>query len=100
MLERFLTAVEKVAITSIFAFTDDYHFPRGKKAADVCSFIKAAKMAFPLVIHFKRDNTKFFRPSLTIAEVLPLKLEKYVDIVKQLCEKLEKRLGVNKHKNN
>ena len=92
-LQRFLEAVEKLSITSLFVFTNGHYVPRGLSAVDVRSVIFAAMMAAPLLIHFKRDDAAFFLPSLSNVEVLALHLEKYLDISEQLCEKLEKRSG-------
>ncbi|XP_041961552.1 apolipoprotein L4-like [Alosa sapidissima] len=90
-LQPFLEAVEKLAVTSLYAFTDDHHLPRGANAADVRSVIKAARMAAPRVIHFKRDDKAFFLPSLDIVEVLACQLGNYINNSKLICETLETR---------
>ncbi|XP_031416362.1 apolipoprotein L2-like [Clupea harengus] len=90
-LQRFLEAVEKLSVTSLFVFTNGHYLPRGLSAVDVRSVIFAARMAAPLLVHFKRDDAAFFLPSLSNVEVLAFYLEKYKDISEQLCEKLEKR---------
>ncbi|XP_076121851.1 uncharacterized protein LOC143102251 [Alosa pseudoharengus] len=90
-LQRFLEAVEKLAVTSLFVFTDGRYLPKGVNAADVRSVIFAARMAAPLLVHFKRDAS-FFLPSLNNVDVLALQLEKYIHISQQLCERIRERL--------
>ncbi|XP_076123047.1 uncharacterized protein apol isoform X2 [Alosa pseudoharengus] len=90
-LQRFLEAVEKLAVTSLFVFTDGRYLPKGVNAADVRSVISATRMAAPLLVHFKRDDAAFFLPSLNNVDVLALQLEKYIHISQQLFEQLEKR---------
>ncbi|XP_041940732.1 uncharacterized protein apol [Alosa sapidissima] len=90
-LQSFLEAVEKLAVTSFFVFTDCRYLPKGVNAADVRSVIFAARMAAPLLVHFKRDDAAFFLPSLNNVDVLAFQLEKYIRISLQLFEQLEKR---------
>ncbi|XP_062387705.1 uncharacterized protein apol [Sardina pilchardus] len=90
-LQHFLEAVEKLAVTSLFVFTDSRYLPKGVNAADVRSAIFAARVAAPLLVHFKRDDAAFFLPSLNNVEVLTFQLDKYIRISQQLFEKLEKR---------
>ncbi|KAG9340371.1 hypothetical protein JZ751_021484, partial [Albula glossodonta] len=90
----FLEAVEKLAVTSLSVFREGNplcQLPRGTSAADVCVVISAAMKACPLLIHFQRNNGEFFLPSLANADVLALQLEKYVEITKDLCERLQER---------
>ncbi|XP_063045203.1 apolipoprotein L4 isoform X1 [Engraulis encrasicolus] len=90
-LRCFLNAVEELAVTSLFVFTNGDYLPKGMKAADVRSVIFAARMAAPLLVHFKRDDMSFFLPSLNNVEVLLFHLDKYIRISQQICEGLEKR---------
>ncbi|XP_062387704.1 uncharacterized protein LOC134076595 [Sardina pilchardus] len=91
-LQHFLEAVEKLAVTSLFVFTDSRYLPKGVNAADVRSVIFAARVAAPLLVHFKRDDAAFFLPSLNNVEVLTFHLEKYIHISQQLCERIRERL--------
>ncbi|XP_030623939.1 apolipoprotein L2-like [Chanos chanos] len=90
-LHHFLDAVEILAVTSLFVFTEDSFLPKGVSAADVRSVISAARLASPLLIHFKRDPAAFFSPFLSNVEVLAFHLDKYMRISQQLCERMEKR---------
>ncbi|XP_030623944.1 uncharacterized protein LOC115807215 [Chanos chanos] len=90
-LHLFLDAVEILAVTSLFVFTEDSFLPKGVSAVEVQSVISAARLASPLLIHFKRDPAAFFLPFLSNVEVLAFHLDKYIRISQQLCEKLEKR---------
>ncbi|XP_030623943.1 uncharacterized protein LOC115807213 [Chanos chanos] len=90
-LHLFLDAVEILAVTSLFVFTEDSFLPKGVSAADVRSVISAARLASPLLIHFKRDPAAFFSPFLSNVEVLAFHLDKYMRISQQLCEIMEKR---------
>lgn len=91
-LQRFLEAVEKLAVTSLFMFTDGYQLLTGVSPADVRSIIFAARVAAPLLVHFKRDDAAFFLPNLNNVEVLAIQMEKYIHIFQQLCEWIRGRL--------
>ncbi|XP_030623942.1 apolipoprotein L1-like [Chanos chanos] len=90
-LHLFLDAVEILAVTSLFVFTEDSFLPKGVSAASMRSVISAARLASPLLIHFKRDPAAFFSPFLSNVEVLAFHLDKYMHISQQLCERMEKR---------
>ncbi|KAI7802976.1 putative apolipoprotein L4 [Triplophysa rosa] len=90
-LEHFLDAVEKLAVTSLFVFTSRSFLPKGESPASVRSVITAARMASPLLIHFKRNNETFFLPILNNVDVLAFQLDKYIRTTQQLCEKMEKK---------
>ncbi|KAI1884502.1 hypothetical protein AGOR_G00227040 [Albula goreensis] len=92
----FLEAVEKLAVISLSVFREGNplcQLPRGTSAADVCAVISAAMRTCPLLIHFQRNNSKFFLPSLANADVLALQLEKYVEVTKDLCERLQESIS-------
>lgn len=91
-MQRFLEAVEKLAVTSLSVFPDSHRLPNGMSPAAVRSVIFAARMAAPLLVHFKRDDAAFFFPSLNNVEVLAFQLDKYICISQQLCERIGKRL--------
>ncbi|XP_061080687.1 uncharacterized protein LOC133115005 [Conger conger] len=97
-LTLFLEAVEKLAVTSLSVFEEENpvcQLPEGVSADAVCSVITAARRACPLLIHFKRDDGKFFMPSLVNVDLLTFQLDKYLRVSQELCEKLQKRLDRN-----
>lgn len=61
----FMDAVERLVVTSVFVFADENREP-----ASVRAVITSARMACPLLIHFKRDASAFFSPCLLNVEVL------------------------------
>lgn len=72
-LDCFMDAVERLVVTSVFAFADENQFcplPQGREPASVRAVITSARMACPLLIHFKRDASAFFSPCLLNVEVL------------------------------
>ncbi|XP_017568794.2 uncharacterized protein LOC108436679 [Pygocentrus nattereri] len=84
-LHHFLDAVEKLAVTSPFVFTDEVSLTRGVSPATVRSVILTARTVSPLLIHFKRDDGAFFLPSLHNLDILAFQLEKYIRITQELC---------------
>ncbi|KAF5888406.1 apolipoprotein L4-like [Clarias magur] len=90
-LHHFLDAVEKLAVTSLFVFMGESFMPKGVSSMSVRSVISAARMASPLLVHFKRDAEAFFLPNLYNIEVLAFQLDKYIRVTQQICEKMEKR---------
>ncbi|XP_051994415.1 uncharacterized protein LOC127652340 [Xyrauchen texanus] len=90
-LDHFLDAVEKLTVTSLFVFTGQSFLPKGESPASVRAVITAARMACPLLIHFKRNSKDFFLPVLSNVDVLAFQLDKYIRITKQLCERMEKK---------
>uniref|UniRef100_A0A4W5PFD2 Apolipoprotein L n=1 Tax=Hucho hucho TaxID=62062 RepID=A0A4W5PFD2_9TELE len=94
-LDCFMDAVERLVVTSVFAFADENQLcplPQGREPASVRAVITSARMACPLLIHFKRDASAFFSPCLLNVEVLHVYLENYMNISEQLCE----RMGLGK----
>ncbi|XP_036446291.1 uncharacterized protein LOC118821678 [Colossoma macropomum] len=89
-LQPFLDAVERLAVTSLFVFTDEIFLPRGVSAEAVRSVISAARTVSPLLIHFKRDDGAFFLPKLGNMDVLAFQLDKYVRITQELCDRISK----------
>ncbi|KAF4092579.1 hypothetical protein AMELA_G00022540 [Ameiurus melas] len=89
-LQHFLDAVEKLAVTSLFVFMGESFMPKGVNSMSVRSVISAARIVCPLLIHFKRDTSAFFRAILSNVEVLAIQLDKYIRITQQICEKMEK----------
>uniref|UniRef100_A0A3B4D6Z4 Uncharacterized protein n=1 Tax=Pygocentrus nattereri TaxID=42514 RepID=A0A3B4D6Z4_PYGNA len=77
-LQRFLDAVEKLAVTSLFVFIDEIFLPKGVSAEAVRSVISVARKMSPLLIHFKRDDGAFFLPSFDNLDVLVFQLHKYM----------------------
>ncbi|KAJ8254408.1 hypothetical protein COCON_G00210200 [Conger conger] len=93
-LAPFLEAVETLAVTSISVFEEGSplcRLPAGAGVAAVRSLVAAAKRACPLLIHFQRDSGDFFLPNLVNADALIFQLEKYLDVSRELCEKLQDR---------
>ncbi|KAM9434118.1 uncharacterized protein Hap1MRO34_002766 [Clarias gariepinus] len=90
-LHYFLDAVEKLAVTSLFVFMGESFMPKGVSSMSVRSVISAARMASPLLVHFKRDAGAFFLPNLYNIEVLAFQLDKYIRVTQQICEKMEKK---------
>ncbi|XP_061080640.1 uncharacterized protein LOC133114956 [Conger conger] len=93
-LTLFLEAVEMLAVTSLSVFEEENpvcQLPEGVSADAVRSVITAARRACPLLIHFKRDNSEFFLPSLVNVDLLAFQLDKYLRVSQELCEKLQKR---------
>ncbi|XP_073712750.1 uncharacterized protein [Misgurnus anguillicaudatus] len=89
-LDHFLDAVEKLTVTSLNVFTDQSVLPNWENPANVRSVITAARMASPLLLHFKRNNKSFFRPILNNVDVLAFQLDKYIQITQQLSMKMER----------
>ncbi|XP_055762574.1 uncharacterized protein LOC129839289 [Salvelinus fontinalis] len=99
-LEYFMDAMERLVVTSVFVFADENRLcplPQGREPSSVRAVITSARMACPLLIHFKRDASAFFSPCLLNVEVLYVYLENYIHISEQLCERM--RLGnvMNQH---
>ncbi|KAG1967839.1 apolipoprotein L2 [Pimephales promelas] len=90
-LDHFLDAVEKLTVTSLFVFTGRSFLPKGESPESVRSVITAARMASPLLIHFKRNAETFFLPSLNNLDVLAFQLDKYIRITEKICERMEKK---------
>lgn len=87
-LRSFLDAVERLVVTSLFVFTDEH---MGANATRVNLIISAARMAAPLLVHFKRDDAAYFFPSLNNTEMLAFQLNKYIDNLQKICEKMAVR---------
>ncbi|XP_041718499.1 uncharacterized protein LOC121550340 isoform X1 [Coregonus clupeaformis] len=95
-LDYFLDAMECLAVTCLFVFEENRFLclPLGTSPASVQAVIIAARIACPLLIHFKRDAKAFFMPSLLNVEVLAFQLDRYIQISQQLCKRMEKRLQI------
>ncbi|CAB1342049.1 unnamed protein product [Coregonus sp. 'balchen'] len=91
-LDYFLDAMECLAVTCLFVFEENRFLclPLGTSTASVQAVIIAARIACPLLIHFKRDAKVFFMPSLLNVEVLAFQLDRYIQISQQLCKRMEK----------
>ncbi|KAM8724790.1 uncharacterized protein AB9X84_004352 isoform 2-T2 [Acanthopagrus schlegelii] len=96
-LDRFLEAVEKLAVTSLHVFMEEnqvLHLPQGISLKRVQAVIIAARQICPLLLEFKRDASDFFLPKIQNVEVLSDQLEKYIKTTWKICVKLEKSLYV------
>ncbi|XP_061080661.1 apolipoprotein L5-like [Conger conger] len=94
-LTPLLEAVEMLAVTSLSVFEEENpvcQLPEGVSADAVRSVITATRRACPLLIHFKRDDSEFFMPSLVNVDLLTFQLENYLKVSQELCEKLQIRL--------
>nr|XP_046272009.1 uncharacterized protein apol [Scatophagus argus]XP_046272010.1 uncharacterized protein apol [Scatophagus argus]XP_046272011.1 uncharacterized protein apol [Scatophagus argus] len=92
-LDRFLDAVEKLAVTSLPVFMEEnqaLHLPEGISRENVQVVITAARRICPLLLEFKRDASGFFCPRLQNVEVLAYQLDKYIQTTQIICNKLEK----------
>ncbi|XP_027141434.1 uncharacterized protein LOC109140947 [Larimichthys crocea] len=92
-LERFLDAVEKLAVTSLHVFTQEnqvLHLPEGISPEQVQVVIAAAQLICPLLLEFKRDASVFFLPKLQNVEVLSYQLDRYIQTTQKICDTLEK----------
>ncbi|KAJ8002002.1 hypothetical protein DPEC_G00175270 [Dallia pectoralis] len=91
-LEHFMDAMEKLVVTSLSVFADRNPLCallQERQPASVRAVITSAKMAAPLLIHFKRDASAFFTPCLLNLEVFNVYLENYIHISDQLCQRIE-----------
>ncbi|XP_036945752.1 uncharacterized protein LOC119014561 [Acanthopagrus latus] len=95
-LDRFLEAVEKLAVTSLHVFMEGnqvLHLPKGISLERVQVVIIAAQIICPLLLKFKRDASVFFLPKLHNVEVLLYQLDKYTETTQKICEILEKSIS-------
>ncbi|XP_064866327.1 uncharacterized protein LOC135564675 isoform X2 [Oncorhynchus nerka] len=101
-LDYFLNAVECLAVTCLLVFEENRFLclPQGTSPASVQAVIIAARMACPLLIHFKRDAKAFFMPSLLNVEVLACQLVRYIQISQQVCKRMEKGLQIRPESEN
>ncbi|XP_064866329.1 uncharacterized protein LOC135564676 isoform X1 [Oncorhynchus nerka] len=101
-LDYFLDAVECLAVTCLLVFEENRFLclPQGTSPASVQAVIIAARMACPLLIHFKRDAKAFFMPSLLNVEVLACQLVRYIQISQQVCKRMEKGLQIRPESEN
>ncbi|KAF3846163.1 hypothetical protein F7725_003241 [Dissostichus mawsoni] len=92
-LDRFLAAVENLAVTSLPLFKEEnqvLHLPEGISPVTVQVVIIAARKICPHLLKFKRNADAFFCPKLQNVEVLAYQLDKYIRTTENICEKLEK----------
>lgn len=93
-LERFLDAVERLAVTSLHVFMEEnqvLHLPKGAGLDVIQVIIIAARRIYPLLVEFKRDAAVFFLPRLQNVAVLSYQLDRYINTAQRMCEKMEKR---------
>ncbi|XP_042265158.1 uncharacterized protein LOC121895759 [Thunnus maccoyii] len=91
-LDRFLDAVEKLAVTSLHLFKENQvlNLPQEISPDTVQVCIIAAQLVCPLLLEFKRDGNIFFLPRLQNVEVLAYQLDKYVQTTQKICDKFKK----------
>ncbi|XP_061568597.1 uncharacterized protein LOC133422598 [Cololabis saira] len=90
-LDRFLDALEKLAVTSEHVFTANQvlNLPDDINA-HVQTVIIAARHICPLLLEFKRDANVFFLPKLQNADIMVYQLQRYIQVSKNICKRLEK----------
>uniref|UniRef100_A0A3Q3N5N4 Apolipoprotein L n=1 Tax=Mastacembelus armatus TaxID=205130 RepID=A0A3Q3N5N4_9TELE len=102
-LDRFLDAVEKLAVTSLFVFVENQliHLPEEISLDHIQVVTIAAQHVCPLLLEFKRDAQVFFFPRLQNVEVLSYQLDKYIQTTKEICDNnmhiFESCLNMNKN---
>uniref|UniRef100_A0A8D3DGD1 Apolipoprotein L n=2 Tax=Scophthalmus maximus TaxID=52904 RepID=A0A8D3DGD1_SCOMX len=91
-LDRFLDAVEKLAVTSLHVFTENQatRLSESIRLGRVRDAIAAARLVCPLLLEFRRDAGAFFLPRLHNVEVLAYELDKYLRTTQTICETLMK----------
>ncbi|KAI4891485.1 hypothetical protein NFI96_022870, partial [Prochilodus magdalenae] len=75
-LQHFVDALERLAVTSLFVFTDEVFLMKDVSSEAIQTVISTATSVSPLLLHFKRDAKAFFLPCLDNVEVLDYQLEK------------------------
>ncbi|KAL0993332.1 hypothetical protein UPYG_G00106260 [Umbra pygmaea] len=90
-LDSFLFAVECLAVTCMSVFEDNQFvtLPCWTSPAEVQAVINAARICYPLLIHFKRNAEAFFMPSLFNVKVLAYQLDRYIQISKEIFKMME-----------
>ncbi|CAJ1076396.1 uncharacterized protein LOC121503640 [Xyrichtys novacula] len=93
-LRCFLDAVERLAVTSLYVFSEEgevvFHLPKGVHPDDIQFAIAAARLTCPLLLEFKRDAAVFFLPKLQNVEVLAYQLDRYIQTTQRICGMMEK----------
>ena len=93
-LNRFVDAVETLAVTSLHVFVEKnqvLRLPEGTSFKSVQAVITAAIQVCPLLLQFKREAGSFFSPSLHNVEVHSVYLDKYICVTQEICDIMEKR---------
>uniref|UniRef100_A0A8C5HWI6 Uncharacterized LOC114467808 n=1 Tax=Gouania willdenowi TaxID=441366 RepID=A0A8C5HWI6_GOUWI len=90
-LDCFLDAVEKLAVTSLHVFMENEMLRLSDDVTldDLQAVLRATASISPLLLVFKYDNKNLFLPKLKHVEVLICRLDKYIQTIKTICEKLE-----------
>ncbi|XP_035986813.1 uncharacterized protein LOC105923857 [Fundulus heteroclitus] len=96
-LNTFVDAVEKLAVTSLHVFTENFvlRLPEKIRFDDVQAVIIAARQICPLLLEFKRDAKSFFQPKLYNVEVLTYQLKSYIDTTDTICQSHGKSFNFN-----
>ncbi|XP_028310052.1 uncharacterized protein LOC114467805 isoform X1 [Gouania willdenowi] len=91
-LDCFLDAVEKLAVTSLHVFMENEMLclPVDVTLSDIQVVLLATASISPLLLEFKKENEEFFLPKLKNLEVIAYRLDKYIQTIETICEKLEK----------
>ncbi|XP_028310053.1 apolipoprotein L2-like isoform X2 [Gouania willdenowi] len=90
-LDCFLDAVEKLAVTSLHVFMENEMLRLSDDVTlnDLQAVLRATASISPLLLEFKYDNENLFLPKLKHMEFLICRLDKYIQTIKTICEKLE-----------
>ncbi|KAM9391407.1 uncharacterized protein apol [Pholidichthys leucotaenia] len=91
-LQRFLDAVEMLAVTSWHVFIENQLLclPEDICLESVQNAIVAARLVCPILLEFKRDTKVFFLPKIQNVQVLAHQLDRYIQTVKKIIERMEK----------
>ncbi|RVE69920.1 hypothetical protein OJAV_G00082740 [Oryzias javanicus] len=92
MLQSFLDAIEKLAVSSVHVFTENQmiQLPEDFSFDYVQVVINNAKLICPLLMEFKRDVKVFFLPKMQNVDEIGYQLDRYIQTTKKMCEKMEK----------
>ncbi|XP_016531876.1 uncharacterized protein LOC103144911 [Poecilia formosa] len=85
-LDRFLDAIEKLAVTSLQVFTENQivYLHNRIDLNNVRDVINSAQQICPLLLTFKRDAKRFFHPNLHNVEILASCLQTYIDTANRI----------------
>uniref|UniRef100_A0A3B3CFH3 Apolipoprotein L n=1 Tax=Oryzias melastigma TaxID=30732 RepID=A0A3B3CFH3_ORYME len=92
MLQSFLDAIEKLAVSSVHVFMENQviQLPEDISFDYVQVVINNAKLICPLLLEFKRDTKVFFLPKMQNVEVIAYQLDRYIQTTKKMCERMDK----------
>uniref|UniRef100_A0A3B3CFD8 Apolipoprotein L n=1 Tax=Oryzias melastigma TaxID=30732 RepID=A0A3B3CFD8_ORYME len=91
MLQSFLDAIEKLAVSSVHVFMENQviQLPEDISFDYVQVVINNAKLICPLLLEFKRDTKVFFLPKMQNVEVIAYHLDRYIQTTKKMLHLTE-----------